>query len=375
MSPSSLLVFLGGGLLAITWIAYPIVVIAFAIAIGRRRGASSTLLTKHHPHVSLVIATNAEEVDVLARAKDLAQLAYPEGRLEIVVVDDRPGSPSYDLPARIGGVPVHIVSTGIRNGKALALNAGVHKASGEIIAFADVHQHWDKYAVDHLTAAIRGRTIAVSGQLELPTETSWPLKLYWNLERKLRHAEAAIHSAVGVTGAIWAMRRSTWTDLPPGLLLDDLFTPMRLILSGYRVDFAPDAKAFEHRVTQPAQEYQRKVRTLTGNIQLLQLLPSVLVPFRNPIWIQFAFHKLLRLMTPFFLGTLLLGGILFLCSRPVEVVLIFALMGAGLGIWVLFSPDMTARAARKGIHWALAMQAAIVVAILNGIRRRWDVWR
>ena len=41
------------------------------------------------------------------------------------------------------------------------------------------------------------------------------------------------------------------------------------------------------------------VRTLTGVIQVCAWLPGVLNPLRNRIWLQFVFHKLLRLLTPY----------------------------------------------------------------------------
>ena len=74
---------------------------------------------------------------------------------------------------------------------------------------------------------------AASGRLELAAGAnapSLPLRLYWSLERWLRRREADVHSAVGVTGAIYAMRRELWTPLPAGLILDDLYVPMRLVL-------------------------------------------------------------------------------------------------------------------------------------------------
>ena len=47
----------------------------------------------------------------------------------------------------------------------------------------------------------------------------------------------------------------------------------------------------------PEQEFRRKVRTLTGVLQLCAWLPRLLVPIRNPVWVQFVSHKLLRLLT------------------------------------------------------------------------------
>ena len=45
--------------------------------------------------------------------------------------------------------------------------------------------------------------------------------------------------------------------------------------------------------TDAGDEFRRKVRTLTGNFQLASRLPSALLPWRNPVWLQFVSHKLL----------------------------------------------------------------------------------
>ena len=92
------------------------------------------------------------------------------------------------------------------------------------------------------------------------------------------YTEARIHSAIGVTGAIYAMRRELWAALPQGLILDDLYAPMQVVLRGYRVGFCDAAIATDARRFTPKDEYRRKARTLTGVLQLCAWLPSVLSP-------------------------------------------------------------------------------------------------
>jgi len=54
-------------------------------------------------------------------------------------------------------------------------------------------------------------------------------------------------------------------------------------------------------------EFRRKVRTLTGNYQLLQVAPWLLRA-RNPLRFEFISHKLMRLVAPLFLATMLLAN-------------------------------------------------------------------
>jgi hypothetical protein len=194
------------------------------------------------------------------------------------------------------------------------------------------------------------------------------------MERRLRRDEARIHSAIGVTGAIYAMRRERWTPLPAGVILDDVYTPMRLVLEGFRVGFTPAARAADARRTSADQEYRRKVRTLTGVIQLCAWLPGVLVPGRNPVWAQFVFHKLLRLLTPYLLLLAAVATLAELAARsPARTFWLGALAVAIAGLAASLLPRVGPRV-RGLVVWGVTLQAAIVVATVNGVRGRWDVW-
>jgi biofilm PGA synthesis N-glycosyltransferase PgaC len=67
----------------------------------------------------------------------------------------------------------------------------------------------------------------------------------------------------------------------------------------------PRAHAYDRLPSRNADEFYRKVRTLSGNFQLITHLPSALLPWRNPIWLQLVSHKLLRLLVPWLLLALL----------------------------------------------------------------------
>ena len=150
---------------------------------------------------------------------------------------------------------------------------------------------------------------------------------------------------------------------------------MRLVLDGRRVGFVHDAIAHETRQVVPSQEYRRKVRTLTGNFQLCAWLPGILVPVRNPIWIQFVCHKLLRLATPWCAAAAAIGcGALALraAGDAAKWVVAAALAGA---VWLLLGRDGAARKLRGAAMQLATLQAAVLTATVNGLRGRWDVWK
>jgi poly-beta-1,6-N-acetyl-D-glucosamine synthase len=108
-----------------------------------------------------------------------------------------------------------------------------------------------------------------------------------------------------VTGAISGVRRSLFPLLPEGTVLDDVYWPMVVVAKGFRVVHDERAVAFDSLPPQVIGEFRRKVRTLAGNYQLIRLLPALLVPWRNPLWVQFASHKVSRLAAPWMMLSLL----------------------------------------------------------------------
>jgi hypothetical protein len=154
---------------------------------------------------------------------------------------------------------------------------------------------------------------AVSGRLVIGGAESAAVRgvgMYWTLESRLRAAQADTGSVMGVTGAIYAVRRELYTAVPPNLILDDVFVPMQVILRGRRVGFRPEAVAFDSASAETNSEYRRKLRTMTGNIELLRTMPELLSPCKNPFFSRYLSHKVLRLASPVLLLVVLLTGVM-----------------------------------------------------------------
>jgi poly-beta-1,6-N-acetyl-D-glucosamine synthase len=366
---------LGVATLAITWIVYPLGVGALAAFRPRPPRSADRPAAGGLPTVSVVIASREGAGDIAKRVDNCLASAYAEDRLEIVVALDRPPE---SADARIGegrSDRVCIVRADSPGGKAAALNAGVRAASGDIVVFADTFQMYEPDTIRVLADALGdGRTGAVSGRLELPPGRARLARVYWAYERWLRRREAVVHSTIGATGAVYAVRRDLWQPLPPGLLLDDVYTPMRIVLAGLRVGFADDARAVETRTSSPDREYRRKVRTLTGVMQVCAWLPAVLSPRRNPVWPQFVLHKLSRMLTPLALFLVALRAAWELRAIPREYIAPAALVLLVAGAWTLRSRTPRAQHVRDVIAEAALLQAAVVMAGVNGIRGRWKVW-
>ena len=287
-----------------------------ATASAERERSPKRLALHELPMVSIVVAARNEGPRLAARVRNLLALDYPAARRQIIIVSDgsRDDTVRVLAPFRRSIDVIAIPPSG----KAAALNAGVAHAAHEILVFTDARQSFAPDALRALVAPFADPNVGgVSGELFLDSEArragdppvSAGIGVYWRFEKWLRRHESAIGSLIGATGAIYALRRSLWRPLPPETILDDVLAPMRAVLAGRRVVFTDRAKAFDRTVASSRAESRRKVRTLAGNVQLLWLEPRLLVPFLNPIWLQFCSHKLGRLAVPYALLALMTSSI------------------------------------------------------------------
>lgn len=365
------------GALGVIWIVYPAAI--FILAWIKARPDPATSAGDDRVKVSVILATHADAARVATRVDNVLASSFAGEELEIVIGVD--AAHGQALAAEIGravGPRAHVVEGDRPGGKAATLNAAVRASKGEILIFADTSQAFDRNAIQELVRALAdSSTAAVSGMLEVPVRGDGPTlhDRYWHFERRLRRAEAAVHSSVGVTGAIYAMKRELWQDLPPGLILDDVYVPMRLALDGWHIGFTDKARATDAREFTAAEEHRRKVRTLTGVLQLCAWLPAVLLPFRNPLWVQFVFHKLLRLLTPYLIALLVVGLLRELIhSVATGAIDPSLLIGSAAVAALALAIRRVRQAVARQVTWAVALQASVVVATVNGFRGRWDVW-
>jgi cellulose synthase/poly-beta-1,6-N-acetylglucosamine synthase-like glycosyltransferase len=274
------------------------------------------------PSVSVIIAAHNEENNIVRRIKNLLEQDYPAHKMEIIIVSDG----SEDNTANIienfiksrkkckhneinsdSDTKIELVKVLQRRGKPNALSLGVEKASGDFIVFTDARQEFNREAIKRLLKNFSDDTVGcVSGELIFRHEPYSPsnleeISLYWRFEKWVRKKESQIHSTPGATGAIYAIRRKDYEEIPPETVLDDVLIPMRQVLRGYRCVFEEEAIAYDFLSKNLKQEKRRKIRTLFGNYQLIGIAPVLLMPWKNPIFFQYFCHKILRLVVPFLL--------------------------------------------------------------------------
>ena len=362
-----------------------------------RRNSAAT------PAVSAVMVVRNEEAVIARKLDNLLTLDYPREKLEVVVVSDGSSDGTAAILAEYAGDPVlptevlgevsgevsaderTVPRTGVRTllkplsqGKAAGLNDAIKLASGDVLLFTDARQSIESGALRLLIENFADPEVgAASGELMLgdPSsgETGQGMGLYWQIEKRIREMESASGSVVGVTGAIYCARRNLVDLLPEGTILDDVLLPMEIVRKGFRVVFDSRARAWDVPYLGKGREFPRKVRTLSGNYQLLQLAPWLLSS-QNAIRFEFVSHKLSRLASPFALLAVLFAS-LFLPQPFYRVALVAQLMFYVLSLAALAGVKVgpLSRIADPARTFVI-LNTAAVVAFINFVTGRKAVW-
>ena len=317
----------------------------------------------------MVIAAYREESVIFDRLTNATQLDYPTDRLEILIGCDGDEDLTGDLVSNFEDSRVRLVQYPQRRGKASVLNDTVPQAMGDIIVFSDANTNMSSDALKKLVRHFVDPEVGgVCGQLVLtdPSTGKNVDGVYWRFENFLKRNEARLGALLGVNGAIYAIRRELFSEIPSNTIVDDFLIGMRIHLRDRKLIYEPDAKAFEETAPSILGEYHRRVRIGAGNIQSLQWLHPLLNPKRGSLALTFFSHKVMRWLCP----------ILMLIALVTNVLLVGELFyGRILGLQILFyAAAMIGFKISPGGGWKKparlpAMFVAMNAALLMGVFR------
>ena len=286
-----------------TMVGYPLWLVWRTRGVSRSAAGRSPE-TAFVPSVTILLPVFNGEPWIEQKLQSIWALDYPHEKIQMILISDGSTDGTLEKAARFReGSPDAIEMEVIEiphAGKPAAINAGLHRAHGEILFLTDVRQPLDARSLRYLTSCFSDAAVGVaSGELIIcpgQTQQEDSIGLYWRYEKWLRKRESALDSVMGATGAIYAMRRELARPLPQDLLLDDVYLPLLAFFRGYRVIFDQRAIAWD-KPTSLKTEFRRKVRTQAGVYQLIRYLPQLLGR-ENRSRIVFLSHKVARLLLP-----------------------------------------------------------------------------
>ena len=363
------------GLLLYEYLLFPLLLFVRSRLVRRPYEAAD-----HLPSVTLIVCAHNEASGITEKLENIRQLDYPTERLEVIVASDG-STDGTNERVQAHADRVRLLSLP-RRGKIQTLNSAVSEARGQILVFSDANSIYAPDAVRALVRPFAAPEIGgVAGDQRYVAATKAAERgdgerAYWSLDRRLKQWQSLSGSVTSATGAIHAIRRDLYREVPSSVT-DDFWISTNVVAQGKRVVFANDAVAFEPAAPSSDLEFQRKVRVMTRGLRGVWLMRSLLNPRRYGFYsLQFLSHKLLRRLLFLPLGILLVASPL-LWNHGLLYQMATVGQGAfyGLAAASMWLPR-AGRARLLALPFYFCMvNAACIFAALNVLRgKRIDLW-
>jgi cellulose synthase/poly-beta-1,6-N-acetylglucosamine synthase-like glycosyltransferase len=368
----------GAGILAYVYLLYPLTARTFARIFPHpvRRVAGN------RPSVTLLITAYNEEKHIAAKIGNVLALDYPPSLLDVLVISDASSDRTDEIVRSCGSSRVGLLRIEGRLGKTACQNAAVGAASGEIVVFTDATTLIEREALAAMMESFadpqvgcvagtliyqgRGRNLTAAGGVS-----------YWSYEIALRDAETRLGTLIGVSGCLYAVRRSVYRPIAQGLI-SDFVIAMRMREQGLRTVLERRAICFEETLEHSGQELSMRVRVALRSITALASERRFLNPLVDPLYAwQLWSHKLLRYASPYCLLATL-GGSLVLASRPAYGLLLLvqlAIIGAGLAGFMAQLGARRLGVLSKPYYFLLTNLASVIATVLFLKGERMATWK
>lgn len=313
---AEILFWLAAATVAYTFVGYPAAL--WVAARLRTRRVRRALIT---PSVAVIVVVQDEASRIRAKLESILAQRYPADRMRVVVASDG-ADPEVEAIVRALDDPrIEWIGGSTRRGKVACLMDAATRREEEVLVLTDARQPLHPDAVASLAANFADpRVGAVSGERVLVLDERGPLGAgtadFWRYEKAIRRMESAIDSIVGVDDALYAIRRSALRPIPTDTVRDDVLIPMNVVRQGLRVVFDASAIAYACPVDEPASDRLRAIRALAGDCRLIASQPWLLDPRHDRLALQFASHRLVRLLAPIALLTMLASSLALAPHEP-----------------------------------------------------------
>jgi cellulose synthase/poly-beta-1,6-N-acetylglucosamine synthase-like glycosyltransferase len=368
---------LSSALLGYVYVLYPFLIRILATKYGRPPIRDQILRP-----VTIIVTAYNEQACILEKLHNLARLEYPPGLVELLVVSDASSDTTEQIARDFALRPVKVLRVEGRQGKTACQNAAALAATGEILVFTDATTRLHSSALQALVSAFGDPKVGcVGGRLEYVTDienvTGHGGEAYWSYEMRLRAAESAFGSLIGVSGCLYAVRKSAYRPIDPDLI-SDFAIAMKMREQRLLTILAADACCFESTLATASRELAMRVRVAVRSLHALVRERRFLNPidhgrFAWELWS----HKVLRYASPLLWIASLGANVLLATHANIYVYLLalqIVLIGTGTAGFALQNR-------RKQLGWLsrpyylLLTNAASLIATIRYLRgERMVVW-
>ena len=295
----SLVFWVATGLLMWVYVGYPATAWLVAAVRPFRVRPGGT----HPAIVTIGIAIHDEAAQLDDRIADVLAQEVPF-ELDVIIASDGSTDETAQVAAAAARRDARIRLLDLPRGGQAAAQAAIFAASrGEIVVLTDAETRFRPGSLAALLAPFDDpRVGATTGRIvwldEERTETARNEGAYWRYEQFVRAAESRAGWLTAVTGAILAIRRSAYREVPPHVSMDQQL-PLVAREQGLVVLAVPDATATDRTMGDVNEQFRSRARMATQGIRANLSMVGRLTPWRRPsAFLAIWSHKILRWATP-----------------------------------------------------------------------------
>ncbi len=261
------------------------------------------------PFVSIIMSVHNEEKIITEKIRSLYYTLYPINKFEVLIGSDNSTDGTNHICKVYSENYEHLrfFPFSERQGKPAVINRLVDEAKGEILVLTDAQVIFEIKTISELIRHFRNPEIDIVGGNILnektnPVGISIQEKAFMNREIQMKYREGLIWGqTMGIYGAIYAIRKSSFTKVPFKYSVDDFFITMNVLQKKGKVIVNLAATSLENVPNELSTEFRRKVRISAGNFQNLWHFFGCLWPPYSSLSFIFASHKVIRWIGPFLL--------------------------------------------------------------------------
>ena len=290
-----------------SYVLYPLLI--DLLSKGKKENSQVYSPEENLPFISVIMAVHNEEMVIVDKIRSLYYTLYPYNKFEVLVGSDA----SNDGTNRICQIYTknykyfHFYPFNTRQGKPSIINKLAGEAKGDILILTDAKvfleintlfelvKHFKNPAIDIVGGNLKNRKTQKSG-------ISIQENAFMSREIIMKYYEGLIWGkTIGVYGALYAIRKNAFSEIPPNFSVDDFYITMKVLEKKKKVIMSLSALAYEDVPDDIDTEFKRKVRISAGNWQNLRTFIKLLWPPFSSLSFSFFSHKVIRWIVPFLL--------------------------------------------------------------------------
>ncbi len=343
------------------YVAYPVVV---AIVARTRRAPDRPAMAT--PSLTVAIAVHQGESQIEARIRDVfAQEASGAQILEVLIGSDGSTDATDAIVERLARSEPRLRGMVFgRSGQTPTQEALFAAATGDVVVLSDAETRFAPGCLAAIANAFRDPSVGcATGKLVWldvnGTAASASEGLYWRYELLVRELESRAGWLTAVTGAIVAVRRSSFRPVPARSSMDELL-PVYVREQGGQVVFVPNAVAVDRPITSVTEQFRTRARISTRGIGgTLAILRHSRIRRQPGPLLAIVSHKLMRWATPWAVLAAAIAGVGLAGHGAV-----YAAGPVGLGVMTVLA-GVAEIAARRGAHVPRAVAFARSFGVVN----------